>query len=130
MRVLILDDDEARHARFAKWFAGYDVHHVYTISEFEKKITGGKFDAVFLDHDLNDYGKNSVVYNGYTTVELTGFEAAKTLTFLPQELRPTQVFVHSWNPDGAKMMVDLLESTGFNVIRWVFDPKAFLKING
>lgn len=130
MRILILDDDENRHGKFAHWFAGYDVHHVYTIAQFEEKLGTGKFDAIFLDHDLNDYGKTSVVPGAYGPVELTGFDAAKMVSNLPDDCRPDQVVVHSWNPAGASMMVELLRDCGLSVIRWEFNPKSIFKIHG
>lgn len=130
MRILILDDDENRHGTFAHWFIDHYVCHAYTFDEFVNAILNETWDIVFLDHDLNDYGKTSIGDKGYGQVEMTGLDAASQMARIPQEKRPFQVVVHSWNPPGAANMVDLLNDMGFNVLRWEFDPRARLNING
>lgn len=138
MKILILDDDDARHRRFQQWFAGYDVTHAFTMDQFRRALEGeSPFDYIFLDHDLNDHHYRSTAsvdgdriegFVGPCTWELTGLDAADDVCALPFEKFPGHVVVHSWNPDGARKMVDVLRSTGVPTTRWVFDPKEDLKL--
>lgn len=135
MRVLILDDDDMRHRKFAHWFAGYDVVHVHTVDEFRNALNSPKFDYIFLDHDLNDqqYVSAGVIKVGAgdlggPTREMTGMDAAKFLVDNQDKMPAIQTVVHSWNPAGAMNMVKLLGDNGFHVVRWEFNPKDFLKL--
>lgn len=115
MKIFILDDDPLRHLNFSKRFdTWHEVVHAYTTEEAGLMLTKlGPFDVCYLDHDLNDYGKHSMVATGYGMQELTGFDVAR---FIARELavdkRPTRVVVHSWNPPGARMMVEILQEVG------------------
>ena len=122
MKFLVLDDDEERHTKFESLLGGpkNSVTHVYNLRNFIAEITVNVFDVIFLDHDLYDFKD---LPDG-SHVEFTGYDAAKALSLLPIANRPRQVFVHSWNPDGARRMMDCLKDNNFNVTRWVFDPKA------
>lgn len=143
MRILVLDDDDARHGYFAKQFIGHEVTHVHTYTEcIQTLLDNDPFEVVFLDHDLNDHGyrstadeKTDYVQRSLTRFsregELDGRDVAEDMVRLfPVEKRPYQVVVHSWNPQGAKEMMSILKDAGFNVQRWEFDPRANLKING
>src|SRR5688572_10822365 len=86
MKILILDDDDARHRKFAHWFAGYDVTHTFTYRQFIQAYASGQFDYTLLDHDLNDCQYKSVTHidgdniEGYTgpcIKEMTGQDAAR-----------------------------------------------------
>lgn len=124
MKILILDDDDTRHRRFAQWFGGYEVDHTFTYAQFAQKYMAGKYDYVFLDHDLND--------NAYASVsktenrELTGLDAAKLVAEHPDHAE--HAVVHSWNPEGAKYMLHTLRQANVPVTRWEFDPKEDLKL--
>lgn len=143
MRILVLDDDDNRHAYFDKQFPNDDVNHVHTYSKcVATLLSDDKFDVVFLDHDLNDHGYKSLASDkdGYIQRSMTQFSRPYELDgrdvvedmvqFLPAEKRPGQVIVHSWNPSGAQEMMKMLKDAGFNAIRWVFNPKDNLKANG
>lgn len=121
MKILVLDDDQRRHFYFATWFAKDNIKHAFDITQFSEYIGSDIFDCIFLDHDLNG---TMIDYLDGPVHELTGLDAAKMLVDLPLEMRPKQVFVHSWNPAGADMMVRLLRDNGFSVTRWRFDPGA------
>jgi hypothetical protein len=64
--------------------------------------------------------------------ELDGRDVAEDMVIIvPEDKRPYQVIVHSWNPDGAMEMMKILKDGGYtNVVRWEFDPKTNLKLNG
>jgi CheY-like chemotaxis protein len=109
MRILILDDDDARHDIWRDSFtkAGHDVVNVHTIAEFEDAIAGPRFDLIFLDHDLNDFSKKyqSVTKGGY---KLTGKAACHAIRTLTTGKQPRTVIIHSWNEEGALDMFTIL----------------------
>lgn len=118
MRILVLDDDEVRHERFAEVFKTYDIKHVWTYDEACHALEHlGPWDLVYLDHDLNDFEAKSMAehegpYGGYYR-ELTGFDVVRFITRqLAKEKHPPEVIVHSWNPGGARMMITELREHG------------------
>lgn len=127
IRILILDDDQVRHDNFAQRFNKLGVVepvHCKNIDQFERILTReSKFDVILLDHDLNDFGKNSVLSGCYGDTELTGHDAAVLVTTLPPEKRPTIVIIHSWNSDGAKSMNAVLQQAGINSVIDIFPVK-------
>jgi len=143
MRILVLDDDDERHAYFRRQLIGNDVVHVHTYSECLDALLGQEiFEVVFLDHDLNGNGYQSLVserpghqeraMTRYSRKgELDGRDVAEDMVkLLPEEKRPYQTIVHSWNPDGAKEMIAILKDGGFkNILRWEFNPNVDLKFN-
>lgn len=56
MRVLVLDDSQARHQHFAEGLDGAQVDHVTTSDDAYKLLRHNQYDAVFLDHDLEMAG--------------------------------------------------------------------------
>lgn len=123
-RILFLDDDAIRHDTFAKRYADKaECVHVETFDEFERVLRGSKFDIIFLDHDLNDFGARSVVqyvfgtYQSSETCEMTGTDAADLVAHLPPEKLPAQVIIHSHNPAGAERMEMILRDVDVFVVR-------------
>lgn len=110
MRFLFLDDDPERHDGFdiitTQAYPDAHVDHVWTVDEFRKAISlNDKYDCVFLDHDL-DLQQDPE----------TGTEAAEFVRLhLNLAKYPTKVVVHSWNPDGARRMANLISSVGIPV---------------
>lgn len=131
MKILILDDDDVRHEWFARELGNNELVHIHTFDEFVETLNKDSFDVIFLDHDLNDHGYKSVEIFGMPysrPTELTGLDAAEHMTNLPSSKRPDKVIVHSWNPGGARLMMDTLKKAGFNAIRWEFDPSQKIKV--
>lgn len=127
IRILILDDDKGRHAVFARRFLNHNVTHVENIDSFLKALEGEPFHYIFLDHDLNDHGTQSVYEDHYGSVhEFTGVDAAKAVAALPASRTPHTVVVHSWNVPGAQAIAATLRDTGhdYQVIIEPFNPNA------
>ena len=104
MKILILDDDLVRHQLFRDNF-GYGLHDltmVTTVDQTISKLALNNYDAVFLDHDLG--GHQMVVSGGK---EPTGYDVAVWLKNNPDRC-PETVIIHSFNPDGARKMKELL----------------------
>ena len=109
MNILILDDDNVRQRHFAARFHGHDVWHCYDVARFRRQYGARDWDLVHLDHDLG-------------TSE-TGMDAVDFMVSLKDERRPDRVVVHSWNPDGSKLMAATLHRHGFNVEKRMFEVK-------
>lgn len=108
LRVLILDDERARHDAFDRQYAGAEVWHAYDGKQFQSawaKVP--RFDVVSFDHDL-----------GYSE---TGVEVAQWMVArMTESTRPHLCVVHGWNPDGAKAIARLLVAAGLDVERIPF----------
>jgi CheY-like chemotaxis protein len=112
--VLIVDDDPKRHQVFVKAkkpsIQGETriLVHVYTFDDAVMALETITFDQIFLDFDLNDYGKLSVGVPGpYGSGEFNGLDIAKHIA----ELQPyTEVIIHSHNPFGSLEMYNYLRS--------------------
>lgn len=108
MRILVLDDEPARHALFAAAWKGNDIVHAWTAGEAEKALDGKRFDLVTLDHDLGPASRGN------------GMRVARHIVQMSEEKRPPHVLVHSSNPPGAEAMVDTLQRAGIDAAR--IDP--------
>jgi hypothetical protein len=117
-RLLFLDDDQSRHAKFAqraKKLLANRPHQVWQTSDPVKAIEIARrsgeasqpLDAIFLDRDLGQ--------------SRTGESVAKALIEFPARLRPRRVIVHSRNFFRAPVMVRELRKAGYRVIRAPFN---------
>jgi CheY-like chemotaxis protein len=125
MRILVLDDDPARLARFKeKLGPGNFLLCVETAAEAILELRfQSKFDVVCLDHDLGEFG-HAGGYGGDSAGN-----GAQVVSYMVKELeeekRPEEVLVHSWNDVAATKMVLSLREASFNVVRRPFDPEMF-----
>ncbi len=127
MRILVLDDDLTRHHTFARNLRGHEVVHAQTYdSALAALLDAPRFDLVYLDHDLNDFGQLSIgpsdsMYGGVR--EMDGRDVASFIArSLPQHKRPKRFIVHSWNEEGAAMMIMILRRAGFPCDKEEFHP--------
>lgn len=99
MRILFLEDDIHRVDEF-KEKTGLPVVWAKTYNEFIAHLQTGRFDYLFLDHDLDLSGPNSG----------SGSDVARFLADNPGHVSgDTQVIIHSWNSYGVANMVNLLK---------------------
>ena len=122
MRILVVDDEQARHNYFIQAYAGHQVAHAYGYYEAVDALDKGpKFDIVQLDHDLGDHRTPDHMVEMYGRYELTGWHVAHHMaTEMSCDMRPDKVIVHSVNPDGARSIHMFLERQGFDVVRQPF----------
>jgi len=103
MRVLILDDDLARHHLLGTWLDWkFGAEHVSLHSEYEKDgaivaLARQEFDLIYLDHDLGDGSRDA-----------SGAHVARWLSEHPDSQRDAKIIVHSMNPPGAQRMMGWL----------------------
>lgn len=107
MRVLVLDDDDARHDGFRMWLIGAEAVHVHTAAQARDMLRGDRFDIVCLDRDLD------LVSTMGGEGEETGEDVAEYIRLhLPREKHPGHVLIHSWNAPGALRMARDIASVG------------------
>ena len=111
MRILFLDDDPDRHELMDNRYPSDEIIHVYTLDAYREAL--GKydsFDMISLDHDLNDF--TELDYHSYICdSEGTGRDACGYLIkFLHKA--PARIHIHSSNEDGARDMMEFLDSRG------------------
>ncbi len=123
-RILILEDDPSRAARFVEELpldSGYDVTICTTAKAALEALRLHSFDAIFLDHDL---GGEVFVDSAR---EDTGAEVARWMVTSGLDAH-TFVAVHSMNPQGAANITNILvEDGGFYVF---LVPFAIMDWNG
>ena len=109
INILFLDDMEERISMFSNLFlenrslfgeAGFDLRGVATADAALQALTEKHWDVVCLDHDL---GGQVFVESG----KGTGYEVAQYIG-QQHEYNDQTIFIHSWNPDGAKKMCNEL----------------------
>jgi hypothetical protein len=122
--VFLLDDDERRHRWFKKRFEGDELAVAETVEDAKKMLSAGKFDAIFLDHDLLPHHYES---NDHDDFSNTGYAIAEFLNENKELQRAATIIVHTRNADAAIPMVQKLRETGRNVEYCAF-PMLDLKI--
>jgi hypothetical protein len=108
IRVFLLDDDVRRHRWFTSRFKGDYLDIAHNVSEAQKLLSAGSYDAIFLDHDLHPEHYNS----DSTDDERTGYAIARWLCSNPDLQRASTILVHTRNADGAMRMVGELRAAG------------------
>ena len=106
INILFLDDDENRGEMFCKIvgrLVRVNVIWVKTAKEAKDALMERHWNLITLDHDL---GGKVFVPSG----DNTGYEVAKAISEIPAYDNQT-VFIHSWNPDGAKNMGAVLKKS-------------------
>jgi hypothetical protein len=100
MKIFILEDDQNRLDFFYRWFENEEIFASDNV-EYAKTLylKERPFDLVFLDHDLGG--------RVYVSSEEpnTGYQFAK---FLVEQENSSIIIIHSWNPEGAKNMRNVL----------------------
>jgi hypothetical protein len=108
MRILILDDNLDRHNGFRKALSDHVLTHVYTHNQAVKALEDNPaFDLVYLDHDIGDLQDGDKDDYGR---DLTGHDVALFMVrVLDATKLPEEVIIHSWNPVGARSMLQVLQ---------------------
>lgn len=123
MIVLILDDDDRRHAAFAKALQRFRVLHARSYVEFEDVIRRERAEVVYLDYDLDLRYPDFSIGTSLTgrRKSLSGEDAARLLCKLPEDRRPSRVIIHSKNKEGSKKIAEILASSGIPHRRYAYD---------
>lgn len=127
-RILVLDDDPARHEWFKGLYPRARVTHARTAAEAIWKISDEVFDLLHLDHDLEMSVEGAEqteaglwlpdpeFYNEDTD---TGFAVVQAMIETPVEKYPGErrprVIIHSYSAGGAARMLRALRHAKFDV---------------
>jgi len=115
MYILFLDDQDIRHELAEKYLssAGHDTLHAFNVEEgidivsnFTKPIG-----LALLDHDLDDIREEP---DGRKTEYHGAYFVDYMIHHVPEEKWFHRAIVHSYNPYGAKYMMDKLNSVGLH----------------
>lgn len=112
MRILVLEDDPARHKKIRRRLIGNVVVIVETAQEAIDLLRDEDWNLLSLDHDL---GGEQMVESG----EGTGWEVAKWLENHP-ERKPKRILLHSYNTPGRENMLACLPDAE-NCPGWWYD---------
>jgi hypothetical protein len=117
MIILLLDDQEIRHATAEKYFArDHILYSAFDADEAIDILLSGKsaIGLALLDHDLNDFvsaeSGSSVPYEySGRKIEKHGvYFLNRMFADVPKDRYPAQFVIHSYNQVGAKNMYDKL----------------------
>ncbi len=122
--VMLLDDDERRHRWFRKRFEGDELAIAATVEEAKELLSGDRYDAIFLDHDLLPHHYES---NDHDDFHSTGYAIAEFLHDNPDLQRAATIIVHTRNADAAVKMVQKLRDSG-RFVEYCAFPYLDLKI--
>lgn len=109
MTILFLDDMDVRHSAFREWAAeaGFVVDSAYTAEDAIAKLEKHEYLAACLDHDLAEEH-----YAGpYASPSMggTAHSGRAVARWIAEHGRPTIVWIHSFNPDGAEAIKGILQ---------------------
>jgi len=123
MKICIVEDNPGRMLLFRKYLCIYEViiEHVSTASAAIGLLRSTAFDAVFLDHDLDESGKGC----GTGAEVVTAIRDLYINDCYPSVFAPH--YIHSMNPVGADTMFTGLRNCGVNVTRW---PELWSDVRG
>lgn len=125
MRVLFLDDMEARHSLFRDIAANHNisVDHAYTAEQAISMLEKGDYDGASLDHDLADEHYSAP----YASPSMggTAHSGRAVARWIAEHGKPHNVAIHSFNPDGSLSMRDtLVANPALTVFRAPFGPAS------
>lgn len=121
LKILFLDDMEARHQAFRDYAENHIVTHVYTAEEAIKALERETFDAAALDHDLAEEHYQQIGTYVESGRNRSGRAVAR---WIAEHGTPKLALVHSFNPDGSREMAHALHVAGIRVVRAPFGPQS------
>lgn len=107
-RVLIVEDDPARCAWFARKFAGRRMDVTCDTSQAIEWLGGRDYSVILLDHDLAE----EHYFSDERDDERTGYAVAAWLAAHPDRQRDALIVIHSLNYAGAERMLNALRDAG------------------
>jgi DNA-binding NtrC family response regulator len=121
MKIFILEDDPKR-VEWLKEKLNPEIELDITdqVEEAMPWLHEREYDAIFLDHDLGgEQMVSSDVWN-------TGSTVARMIHETPN--KHLTVIVHSYNPSGAKIMIDSMRDKGVKCYYFYFGGEQFVHV--
>lgn len=103
MKILVLEDDENRIAKFRRELVGHNVDVSTTSADAIARLQANHYELAFFDHDLG--GTTMAPSDGEDD---TGYKVAKYLYKSDISQCPKHIIVHSLNMHGAENIRGLL----------------------
>jgi len=100
MKILVVEDNDARIARFSQELVGHQIDFATDATSGIDLVKRKQYDIIFLDHDL---GGQQMVDSDYWN---TGYQVAKAIVGTNNE--DAYIVIHSANPGGAERMKGIL----------------------
>jgi len=118
MRILVLEDNLERIEFFTRVYKNHELIICEKISQAQLAVAYGEIDIFFLDHDLEP--------NNFEGIDKcnTGYDFVKWIVSQHYQ-KHALYYIHSCNPVGAQIMVNLLKDNGYEAL-WV--PYHLLKL--
>lgn len=126
MRILFVDDNAERHFIFKEWLQEREdifVDYVFTYEYACDKILE-EYDVLCLDHDLSI--EDQMCTPGGITKEKTGSDLATFIVNHLDYIKKPVCIVHSYNPLGAKRMLEIFKDKDIHAIYVPFGTSANL----
>lgn len=116
-QVLFLDDNPLRHSRFSAegLFVDDICFHAYDYEQAVDLIDTHTFDVMYLDHDLSEEDQSCNPIG--ITYKKTGTDVVRYLVSKKDSLsKNLMVVVHTFNPAGAKIMINMLHDADIHCL--------------
>lgn len=124
IEIFVLDDDQRRHRWFKKRFKGDHIEITETVEDAKRSLQIGKYDAIFLDHDLLPHHYKSDDHDDF---DKTGYAIAEWLVENRDVQPAARIIVHTRNADGGLKMVEKLRE-GKRQVEYIPFPMLDAKI--
>jgi CheY-like chemotaxis protein len=108
MRILIVEDDEARCVWFGRKFAGDELDVTCDVGQAFAWLAEREYEMILLDHDLTE----EHYFSDEPDDERTGYAVAAWLASHPDRQRDATIIIHSLNYLGADRMLAALREAG------------------
>jgi CheY-like chemotaxis protein len=108
MRILIVEDDEARCAWFRARLDGSELDVTCDVGQALAWLAEREYSLILLDHDLME----EHYFDDSPDDAETGYAVAAWLAAHPDRQHDAEIIVHSLNYSGAQRMLDAMNEAG------------------
>lgn len=108
MRILIVEDEEARCVWFRQKFADDELDVTCDVSQAFRWLAEREYQVILLDHDLVE----EHYFSDEPDDERTGYAVALWLAAHTDRQREATIIIHSLNYLGADRMIETLRAAG------------------
>jgi hypothetical protein len=108
MRILIVEDEEARCVWFRQKFADDDLDVTCDVGQAFRWLAEREYEVILLDHDLLE----EHYFFDEPDDARTGYAVAAWLASHPDMQREATIIIHSLNYHGASRMLEKLHEAG------------------
>ncbi len=115
MKILVIDDMQARHDKFNMKFVGHKIDRAYNMGEALELLKHNLYETIFLDMDLA-----FIHYDNTINVHEDNGVAIARWMIENQSNKNAQIIIHSLNPVASEIALKELRTANYNVDRCSF----------